>query len=89
MTNKKEIHAANEKIRARFAAAFATMTPERAQRIREAYYKAAEGLATLSEELEMADADAGELMNGILLEEHYIARMALDKFDESDLGTFV
>ncbi len=40
---------------------FRTMDGNRAQEIREAYYKAIEGLMTLARELELADADLARI----------------------------
>ena len=64
---------------------FRHMDGHAAQEIREAYYKAVEGLTTLAEALEIADADqpepAGELIN-----EHLIACEALEAMKRSLLG---
>ena len=57
---------------------FRSMDPYRAQEIREAYYKAIEGLGTLAEIL----ADDSP----ILAREHALAREALDLMRQSHLG---
>ena len=61
------------------------LDPPTAQTIREAYYKAAEGLQTLAETLEIADARMTPT-TGPLLIEHFIAIEALDSFNKSQLG---
>lgn len=58
--------------------AFGPMDPYRAQEIREAYYKAIEGLSTLAE---MLDAE-----NAVLAREKALAREALDLMRQSHLG---
>ena len=52
---------------------FRTMDAHRAQEIREAYYKAVEGLSALAESLEIADAEMGSPNDHALIEEHLIA----------------
>ena len=47
---------------------FRNMDAHEAQEIREAYYKAVEGLRTLADALEIADTKAGEHAGGILLD---------------------
>ena len=64
---------------------FQNMAPERFQEIREAYYKAVEGLQTLAEALEIADAQQTKTA-GPLLDEHFIALEAVDAMNKSDLG---
>lgn len=64
---------------------FKTMDAHQAQEIREAYYKAVEGLMTLSEALEIADAQQTPSA-GPLLTEHYFAVEALDAINRSRLG---
>ena len=66
--------------------AFRTMDAHRAQAIREAYYKAVEGLHTLAETLEIADLDIGEQTDHALIEEHLIACVALEAMKKSLLG---
>jgi len=70
----------------RLREAFRTMDPHRAQEIREAYYKAVEGLHTLAESLEVADIGIGETNGHALIEEHLIACMAIDAMKNSQLG---
>jgi hypothetical protein len=56
-----------------------------AQEIRETYYKAVEGLMTLAETLEIADARQTEPA-GPLITEHFYAVAALDAMKPSRLG---
>jgi hypothetical protein len=65
--------------------AFRKMDPYQAQEIRDAYYKAIEGLHTLAEMLEIADANQ-ETTAGPLLTEHFYACEALDAMRRSLLG---
>ena len=67
---------------------FRSMDANRAQEIREAYYKAVEGLRTLADELEIADAMQPETA-GPLIEEHLIACEALEAMNKSVLGRFL
>ena len=67
---------------------FRTMDPHRAQEIREAYYKACEGLRTLADELELADADLADSPTP-LLDEHMFAITALDAMKHSQLGAIL
>lgn len=64
---------------------FKTMDAHQAQEIREAYYKAIEGLMTLAEALEVADARQPETA-GPLLTEHFHAVEALEAMRRSRLG---
>jgi hypothetical protein len=64
---------------------FKTMNAHQAQEIREAYYNAVEGLRTLADALEIADADQNESA-GPLLTEHFFACEALDVMKKSQLG---
>ncbi|MBN8601245.1 MAG: hypothetical protein J0M26_09465 [Planctomycetes bacterium] len=73
---------ANEKI---LRDAFRTMDAHKAQEIREAYYKAVEGLRTLADMLEIADAEQPQTA-GPLLSEHLFACEALDAMKNSLLG---
>jgi hypothetical protein len=66
-------------------AIFRTMDAHRAQEIREAYYKAVEGLQTLVEALEIADAKQSPTA-GPLLDEHFIAIEAVEAMSKSVLG---
>lgn len=65
---------------------FRAMDPHQAQTIREAYYKAVEGLSALAETLEIADADMGSPHDHALIEEHLIACQAIDAMKASLLG---
>lgn len=65
---------------------FRTMNAHRAQEIREAYYKAVEGLSTLAESLELADAELGSPHDHALIHEHLIACQAIDAMKASLLG---
>ncbi len=67
---------------------FRTMEPNRAHEIREAYYKAVEGLMTLARELEMADADLPDSPTP-LLDEHMYAVTALEAMKHSKLGAIL
>lgn len=66
-------------------AIFRTMDAHQAQEIREAYYKAVEGLQTLAEALEIADAKQSPTA-GPLLDEHFIAIEAVEAMSKSVLG---
>ena len=65
---------------------FRAMAPHQAQTIREAYYKAVEGLSTLAETLEFADADMGSPHDHALIHEHLIACQAIEAMKASLLG---
>ena len=64
------------------------MNGNRAQVIREAYYKAIEGLMTLARELELADGDLDESPTP-LLDEHMYAVTALKAMKHSRLGAIL
>jgi hypothetical protein len=64
---------------------FTKMDAHQAQEIRDAYYKAVEGLYALAETLEIADAQQTPTA-GPLLEEHYLAVAAIDAMKKSRLG---
>jgi hypothetical protein len=66
--------------------AFRTMDAHQAQEIREAYYKAVEGLHTLAETLEIADLGCGDQNGYALIEEHLIACAAMEAMKKSLLG---
>jgi hypothetical protein len=72
----------NEKI---LRDAFRTMDPHQAQEIREAYYKAVEGIHALAELLEIADAQQPQTA-GPLLNEHFYAIEAMEAMKKSLLG---
>lgn len=65
---------------------FRAMDPHQAQTIRDAYYKAVEGLSALAESLEIADADMGSPHDHVLIHEHLIACQAIDAMKASLLG---
>lgn len=65
---------------------FKTMDSHAAQEIREAYYKAVEGLMTLAHTLELVDAQNPGPASNLLLEEHLIACEALETMRRSRLG---
>lgn len=65
---------------------FREMDPHQAQTIREAYYKAVEGLSKLAETLELADAEMGSPHDHALIHEHLIACQAIDAMKASLLG---
>jgi hypothetical protein len=65
---------------------FGKMNADDAQRIREAYYKAAEGLRTLADTLEEADARLPQPANELLMREHFLACDALTIMRKSELG---
>lgn len=65
---------------------FRTMDAHRAQAIREAYYKAVEGLSALAETLDIADLELGGPSDHALIHEHLIACQAMDAMQQSLLG---
>jgi len=68
-------------------ATFRGMDAERAQEIREAFYKVADGLTVLLPALEMADLDGlGGGPAGVLLEEHLLACEVAERFGKLSLG---
>jgi hypothetical protein len=64
---------------------FKAMDAHQAQEIRDAYYKAIEGLMTLKDMLEIADAQQPQTA-GPLLDEHFNALEALTAMRRSRLG---
>lgn len=62
------------------------LDPHQAQEIREAYYKAVEGLQTLAETLEFADIGLGATNEHTLIGEHLIACEAIEAMNKSLLG---
>ena len=72
----------------RLRAAFKTMSGDDYQTIREAYYKAVEGLRTLADALEQVAGPTGEEVDP-LLAEHLIACSALNAMDSSELGVIL
>lgn len=69
----------------RLRAAFQTMNGNDYQTVREAYYKAVEGLRALADALEQVAGPTGEEVDP-LLAEHLIACSALNAMDSSELG---
>ncbi len=67
---------------------FKVMDAHQAQEIREAYYNAIEGLRTLADALEIADADQQESA-GPLIVEHLYACEALEAMKSSRLGAIL
>ena len=80
---KTKEQTANERI---LRDAFRTMNADQAQAIREAYYKAVEGLHTLAETLEISDLEVGDQNDHALIEEHLIACQAMQTMGQSLLG---
>ena len=66
--------------------AFHAMPASRAQEIRQAYYKAVEGLRSLADALEIADAEHPGPASDLLLDEHMKACAAIDAMRDSLLG---
>lgn len=79
MTNRNEAEGSLRDI-------FRSMDVHRAQEIREAYYKAVEGLSTLATALEIADVEVSGASDNALIEEHLIACQAMDALKMSLLG---
>ena len=69
----------------RLRAAFQTMSGDEYQAIREAYYKAVEGLRTLADALEQVAGPSGDEVDS-LIAEHLIACSAINAMDSSELG---
>jgi hypothetical protein len=67
---------------------FKTMDAHQAQEIRAAYYNAVEGLRTLADALEIADANQPESA-GPLIVEHLYACEALEAMKKSRLGAIL
>jgi len=72
----------------RLRAAFQTMSGNDYQTIREAYYKAVEGLRALADALENAAEPSGEASEA-LIAEHLIACSAINAMDSSELGVIL
>ena len=64
---------------------FRRMDGDRYQTIRQAYYKAVEGLMTLADALEAAAEPSGESCEA-LIAEHLVACTAIEAMDTSVLG---
>lgn len=65
------------------------LNPEQYHAIRDAYYKAMEGLHALADVLETADLENGKHNDHALLQEHLLACEAIEKMDKSLLGKIV
>ena len=65
---------------------FRSMDADHAQRIRDAYYRAVEGLRTLADTLEIADAEMPGPTNELLISEHLLACEAITTMRKSELG---
>jgi hypothetical protein len=65
---------------------FRNMNAADYQRIRDAYYKATEGLQSLADALELADANMPGPANELLIGEHLLACEALTTIKKSELG---
>jgi hypothetical protein len=83
--NQNENQNENQNTDATLLQIFKAMDAHQAQEIREAYYKAIEGLQSLAEALEIADADQPATA-GPLLDEHFIAIEAIEAMKKSLLG---
>ena len=66
--------------------AFQKMDPHQYQEIRDAYYKAVEGLQTLAQSLEFADIGVGATNEHVLIQEHLTAVEAIHVMNQSLLG---
>lgn len=66
--------------------AFQKMDPHQYQEIRDAYYKAIEGLQSLAQTLEVADIGTGDTNHHALLQEHLTAVEAIHVMNKSLLG---
>jgi hypothetical protein len=66
--------------------AFRQMDADQAQEIRQAYYKAVEGLRSLADALEIADAKSPGPASELLIGEHLLACQAIDAMNKSLLG---
>ena len=65
---------------------FRKMNADQAQEIRQAYYKAVEGLRTLADALEIADAQNPGPASELLFGEHLLACAAIEAMNKSLLG---
>ena len=68
--------------------AFRRMDGDEYQTIRQAYYKAVEGLRALADALENAAEPSGEASEA-LIAEHLIACSAINAMDSSELGVIL
>ncbi len=65
---------------------FRQMNADDAQAIRDAYYKAVEGLRALADAVELADAHLAGPTNDHLMREHFLACDGLAVMRKSELG---
>lgn len=65
---------------------FRNMDAHQTQEIREAYYKAVEGLRSLADALEIADAKNPGPASDLMIGEHLLACEAIDAMNKSLLG---
>ncbi len=65
---------------------FRKMDAHQAQEIREAYYKAVEGLRSLADALETADAKNPGPASDLMMGEHLLACEAIEAMNKSLLG---
>jgi hypothetical protein len=65
---------------------FRRMNADEAQQIRDAYYKAVEGLRSLADALETADLEMGGPADNLLIGEHLLACQAIAAMNKSELG---
>jgi len=87
-TGNKTMNAKKRKTNDKLREILRNLDPATHQEIREAYYKAIEGLETLAQSLEIADARQTESA-GPLLDEHFIALEAVDAINNSQLGRYL
>jgi len=66
--------------------AFRHVDVQKTQAVREAYYKAVEGLQSLADALEIADLEVGETNDHALIGEHLLACEAIEMMNKSLLG---
>lgn len=66
--------------------ALRNLPPHEGEAIRNAYYKAIEGLQALARALDVADREPDGARGEALLAEHYIACQALEAMNTSQLG---
>ncbi|TWT81241.1 hypothetical protein CA13_26920 [Planctomycetes bacterium CA13] len=83
MAKKQEIAARQEALRT----SMQKLDPDTYRRIREDFYRIADNLKPLAEDLEEADADVRP--EGPLLEEHFIFIQMYDLLRKSELGAVV
>ncbi len=65
------------------------INPQQARAIRDAYYKAVEGLQALTTILEITDLENGDRNDHALLQEHLLACEAMETMGKNLLGRIV